>query len=261
MRLKKFARIKKSLKHTLVAKMNTQTSTTKARLRISNLVAGYGHNVVLRGVDLHVNQGEIVTLLGANGSGKSTVLNTISGFLSPTEGTVQLDDTAITGIPPHKSFRAGVVQVSQARDLFGDLTVEENLKLGSIIQGDESLGLKQAFDYFPRLSDRYDQQVSTMSGGEQQMVAVGRALMSQPRILLMDEPSGGLSPLFVKEIGEITVRMKADGVTMLLVEQNLRLALEISDRYLILRDGKVIDGGSTDNLEGSHDDIVRTIYL
>jgi branched-chain amino acid transport system ATP-binding protein len=232
-----------------------------SRLRIADLVAGYGHNVVLRGVSLQVGQGEIVALLGANGSGKSTVLNTISGFLKPTQGTVHLDQQSITGIPPHKIFRAGVVQVSQARDLFGDLTVEENLKLGSIIKGDETLGLRQVFDYFPRLSDRYDQQVSTMSGGEQQMVAVGRALMSQPRMLLLDEPSGGLSPLFVKEIGEITARMKADGVTMLLVEQNLRLALEISDRYLILRDGKVIDGGSTDNLEGSHDDIVRTIYL
>ena len=216
---------------------------------------------MLRGVNLQVNHGEIVALLGANGSGKSTVLNTISGFLKPTEGTVHLDQKSITGIPPHQTFRAGVVQVSQARDLFSDLTVEENLKLGSIIKGDEALGLRQVFDYFPRLSDRYDQQVSTMSGGEQQMVAVGRALMSQPRMLLLDEPSGGLSPLFVKEIGEITARMKADGVTMLLVEQNLRLALEISDRYLILRDGKVIDGGSTDNLEGSHDDIVRTIYL
>jgi len=237
------------------------SSDSNSRLQITDLVAGYGHNVVLRGVSLQVNQGEIVTLLGANGSGKSTVLNTISGFLKPTQGTVHLDQKSITGIPPHKTFRAGVVQVSQARDLFGDLTVEENLKLGAIIKGNEALGLKQVFEYFPRLSDRYDQQVSTMSGGEQQMVAVGRALMSQPRLLLLDEPSGGLSPLFVKEIGEITVRMKGDGVTMLLVEQNLRLALEISDRYLILRDGKVIDGGSTDNLEGSHEDIVRTIYL
>tara|TARA_B100000745_G_scaffold165186_1_gene108100 strand:+ start:112 stop:837 length:726 start_codon:yes stop_codon:yes gene_type:complete len=241
--------------------MSPAQMDNNSRLHIADLVAGYGHNVVLRGVSLQVNQGEIVALLGANGSGKSTVLNTISGFLKPTEGTVHLDQKSITGIPPHQTFRAGVVQVSQARDLFSDLTVEENLKLGSIIKGDEALGLRQVFDYFPRLSDRYDQQVSTMSGGEQQMVAVGRALMSQPRMLLLDEPSGGLSPSFVKEIGEITARMKADGVTMLLVEQNLRLALEISDRYLILRDGKVIDGGSTDNLEGSHDDIVRTIYL
>ncbi len=233
----------------------------ETRLRVSDVVAGYGEHVVLRGVSLHVERGEIVALLGANGSGKSTVLNTISGFLHPTEGAIELDEKPIAGLPPHQSFRQGVVQVSQARDLFGDLTVEENLKLGSIVCGDEALGLQQVFDYFPRLSERSEQRVSTMSGGEQQMVAIGRALMSQPRLLLLDEPSGGLSPHFVEEIGKITKRMKSDGVTILLVEQNLRLALEISDRYLILRDGEVVDGGDAAGSEGSHDDIVRKIYL
>ena len=231
------------------------------RLQVTGLVAGYGSNVVLRGVSLHVDEAEIVSLLGANGSGKSTILNTISGFVRPMEGRIGLDGRPIHGQPPHATFRRGVVQVSQARDLFGDLTVEENLKLGCIIHGDERLGLEQSFAYFPRLADRRDQRVSTMSGGEQQMVALGRALMSQPRILLLDEPSGGLSPRFVEEISRIMHRMKADGVTMLLVEQNMRLALEISDRYLILRDGHVIDAGSTDHVEGSHDDIVRAIYL
>ena len=232
-----------------------------ARLKVTDVVAGYGSNVVLRGVSLHVDEAEIVSLLGANGSGKSTILNTISGFLRPTEGRIELDGRPIQGQAPHQTFRRGVVQVSQARDLFGDLTVEENLRLGCIIHGDERLGLEQSFAYFPRLADRRDQPVSTMSGGEQQMVALGRALMSQPRILLLDEPSGGLSPRFVEEIASIMHRMKEDGVTMLLVEQNMRLALEISDRYLILRDGHVIDAGSTDNIEGSHDDIVRAIYL
>ena len=232
-----------------------------ARLKVTEVVAGYGSNVVLRGVSLHVNEAEIVSLLGANGSGKSTILNTISGFLRPTEGRIELDGRPIQGEAPHETFRRGVVQVSQARDLFGDLTVEENLRLGCIIHGDERLGLEQSFEYFPRLADRREQPVSTMSGGEQQMVALGRALMSQPRILLLDEPSGGLSPRFVEEISSIMHRMKADGVTMLLVEQNMRLALEISDRYLILRDGHVIDAGSTENVEGSHDDIVRAIYL
>ena len=231
------------------------------RLEVTDVVAGYGSNVVLRGVSLHVGEGEIVSLLGANGSGKSTILNTISGFLRPTEGRIALDGRPIQGQAPHETFRRGVVQVSQARDLFGDLTVEENLTLGCIIHGDERLGLEQSFEYFPRLRERRDQPVSTMSGGEQQMVALGRALMSQPRILLLDEPSGGLSPRFVEEISQIMHRMKADGVTMLLVEQNMRLALEISDRYLILRDGHVIDAGSTANVEGSHDDIVRAIYL
>lgn len=232
-----------------------------ARLKVTDVVAGYGSNVVLRGVSLHVDEAEIVSLLGANGSGKSTILNTISGFLRPAEGRIELDGRPIQGQAPHETFRRGVVQVSQARDLFGDLTVEENLRLGCIIQGDERVGLEQSFTYFPRLADRRDQPVSTMSGGEQQMVALGRALMSQPRILLLDEPSGGLSPRFVEEIASIMHRMKEDGVTMLLVEQNMRLALDISDRYLILRDGHVIDAGSTANVEGSHDDIVRAIYL
>ena len=232
-----------------------------ARLEVTGVVAGYGSNVVLRGVSLRVDEAEIVSLLGANGSGKSTILNTISGFLRPAEGRIELDGRPIQGRAPHETFRRGVVQVSQARDLFGDLTVEENLKLGCIVQGDERLGLERSFEYFPRLGDRREQQVSTMSGGEQQMVALGRALMSQPRILLLDEPSGGLSPRFVEEIASIMHRMKADGVTMLLVEQNMRLALDISDRYLILRDGQVIDAGSTANVEGSHDDIVRAIYL
>lgn len=224
-------------------------------------MAGYGGVVVLRGVGLRVGEAEIVSLLGANGSGKSTIINTITGFLRPTAGRIELDGRSIGGMAPHETFRRGVVQVSQARDLFGDLTVEENLKLGCIVQGDERLGLEQAFGYFPRLADRRGQTVSTMSGGEQQMVALGRALMSQPRILLLDEPSGGLSPRFVEEIANIMHRMKADGVTMLLVEQNMRLALEISDRYLILRDGRVVDAGSTADVEGSHDDVVRAIYL
>jgi len=230
-------------------------------LAVSGLVAGYGDNVILRGVSLDVAEGEIVTLLGANGSGKSTVLNTISGFLRAREGRITIGGLPIHGLRPHETFRHGVVQVSQARDLFGDLTVHENLALGAIVRGDEAAGLERAFDYFPRLRERRDQPVHTMSGGEQQMVAIGRALMSQPRLLLMDEPSGGLSPQFVGEIGSIALRMRDDGLTILLVEQNLRLALEISDRYLILRDGKVADGGDVAGLHGSHDDIVRAIYL
>ena len=232
---------------------------SNSRLHIADLVAGYGHNVVLRGVSLQVNQGEIVALLGANGSGKSTVLNTISGFLKPTEGTVHLDQKSITGIPPHQTFRAGVVQVSQARDLFSDLTVEENLKLGSIIKGDEALGLRQVFDYFPRLSDRYDQQVSTMSGGEQQMVAVGRALMSQPRMLLLDEPSLGLAPKLVQDIFAIIKELHQSGVTILLVEQNVNHALKIADYGYVLTSGKIFLSGTYDELY--EEKKVREMYL
>ena len=231
------------------------------RLEVTDVVAGYGSNDVLRGVSLHVGEGEIVSLLGANGSGKSTILNTISGFVQPTEGRIELDGSPIQGQSPHATFRRGVVQVSQARDLFGDLTVEENLRLGCIVHGDERLGLEQSFEYFPRLGDRRDQAVSTMSGGEQQMVALGRALMSQPRILLLDEPSGGLSPRFVEEIVGIMHRMKEDGATMLMIEQNLGLAFSVADRFVILRDGAVVDGGTVADYPGSHDEIVRRIYL
>jgi branched-chain amino acid transport system ATP-binding protein len=230
-------------------------------LRITDLVAGYGDSLVLRGVSLHIDAGEIVTLLGANGSGKSTILNTISGFVRPRQGAIEFDRHALAGLPPHKAFLRGVVQVSQSRDLFNDFTVEENLNLGCIVRGEQAMGLARVYDYFPRLAERRAQRASTMSGGEQQMVAIGRALMSQPRLLLLDEPSGGLSPQFVAEIGAIAKRMRSDGMTILLVEQNLRLALDICDRYLILRDGKVVDGGQAGDLQGSHDDIVRTIYL
>jgi branched-chain amino acid transport system ATP-binding protein len=231
------------------------------RLEVRGLVAGYGNNLVLRGVDFDVAAGEVVTLLGANGSGKSTALNTISGFVRAASGSILLDGTDITSLPPHRSFRCGVVQVSQRRDLFGDLSVDDNLRLGAAVRGDEERGLAQVLELFPKLAERRHQPVSTMSGGEQQMVAIGRALMNEPRILLLDEPSGGLAPALVKEISEITLRLKEAGRTMLVVEQNLRLALEVCDRFIILRDGQVIEGGRASDLEGSYDDIVRTIYL
>ncbi|MDX1432423.1 MAG: ABC transporter ATP-binding protein [Gammaproteobacteria bacterium] len=234
---------------------------SERRLEVRSLVAGYGENQVLRGVDFHVAAGEVVTLLGANGSGKSTALNTISGFLRPSAGSIVLDGEDIAGFAPHKSFRRGVVQVSQSRDLFGDMSVEDNLRLGAAVRGDEKTGLETAFAYFPRLAERRDQRVSSMSGGEQQMVALGRALMSEPRILLLDEPSGGLAPVFVEEIGTIAARLKEAGTTMLMVEQNLRLALAVCDRFIVLRDGKVVEGGRASDLEGSYDDLVRTIYL
>jgi branched-chain amino acid transport system ATP-binding protein len=230
-------------------------------LRVEGLVAGYGGAPVLRGVDFHVDAGEVVTLLGANGSGKSTALNTISGFLAPASGRITLDGQAIAGRPPHWVFRRGVVQVSQGRDLFPDLTVEDNLALGAAVRGDAGAELPRLFEVFPRLAQRRRQRVRTMSGGEQQMVAIGRALVSQPRLLLLDEPSGGLAPLFVQEIGAMIRRLKAAGTTMLVVEQNVRLALGLADRFIVLRDGRVLQAGRVEELAGGYDDVVRRIYL
>jgi branched-chain amino acid transport system ATP-binding protein len=228
---------------------------------VEGLVAGYGRAQVLRGIDLAVDRHEVVTLLGANGSGKSTALNTISGFIRPMDGRIRLEGEDIGGRPPHQTFRRGVVQVSQARDLFPDMSVEDNLRLGAAVRGDARGGLARVYDLFPRLAERRRQLVRTMSGGEQQMVAVGRALMAEPRLLLLDEPSGGLAPVFVAEIGRTVERLKAAGATILMVEQNVRLALTVADRYVALRDGRVLAHGAVGELAGAHDDLVRRIYL
>ena len=224
--------------------------------------AGYGSRQILHGVDLDVGEGEVVALLGANGSGKSTLLNALSGFVRPRRGSILLSQVELAGLRPHRIFRYGIVQVSQARDLFPEMTVEENLRLGAWVRrGDMARLLDTVYHSFPRLAERRSQMVRLMSGGEQQMVAIGRALMSQPILLLLDEPSGGLAPAFVAEIATIVAALKRQGVTMVMVEQNIRLALSVADRILVLRDGVVIEqqdvrGGSTDE-----EQIVRQIYL
>ena len=230
-------------------------------LAVEGLVAGYGSIQVLRGVDLAVRRGEIVALLGANGSGKSTALNTISGFIRPMAGRIRLDGENIAGYPPHRTFRRGIIQVSQARDLFPDMTVEDNLQLGGALRGEARTDLARAYDLFPRLAARRRQSVRSMSGGEQQMVAIGRALMGNPTLLLLDEPSGGLAPVFVTEIGRVVQRLKAEGTTVLMVEQNVRLALAVADRFVALRDGLVLAQGPVGDLQGTYDDLVRRIYL
>ena len=232
-------------------------------LSVEGLHVSYGTKEVLRGIDYAVSEREVVAVLGANGSGKSTSLNAISGFVPSTSGRVTFDGTEITSLPAHKIFRLGVVQVSQARDLFPFLTVEQNLRLGAVLRSRDALEerLESVFEYFPRLKERRKQEARTLSGGEQQMVAIGRAVMAKPRLLLLDEPSGGLAPKFINEIGTIIEALKDDGATMLMVEQNLALAFKVADRFIILRDGMVSDGGFVKTLEGDHDDIVRTIYL
>ncbi|MCC6468617.1 MAG: ABC transporter ATP-binding protein [Alphaproteobacteria bacterium] len=224
--------------------------------------AGYPNKQILFGVDFSVGRSEVVALLGANGSGKSTALNTISGFVRPLAGSIRFDGAEIAGMPPHQIFRRGVIQVSQARDLFPDMTVEENLLLGAWVRGGETATLLEGlYRSFPRLAERKTQMVRLMSGGEQQMVAIGRALMGRPKILLLDEPSGGLAPTFVNEIAAIIATLKKTGIAMVIIEQNIKLALSVADRFLILRDGRVtqrhdISAGAADEKE-----IVRSIYL
>ncbi len=238
-------------------------ATHDSLLSVKGLHVSYGTKEVLRGIDYSVSEGEVVAVLGANGSGKSTSLNTISGFVAPTAGSIVFDGTDITELPAHRIFRLGVIQVSQSRDLFPGLTVEHNLRLGATVRNRDAAEeqLDRVFKYFPRLSERRRQHARTLSGGEQQMVAIGRAVMGKPRLLLLDEPSGGLAPQFINEIGSIIRALKDDGATMLMVEQNLALAFKVADRFIILRDGVVSDGGFVKSLEGNHDDIVRTIYL
>jgi len=236
-------------------------ATEAPLLAVEGLIAGYGQIQILRGVDLAVRRGEVVALLGANGSGKSTALNTISGFIRPMAGRIRLDGQDIAGHPPHRTFRRGVVQVSQGRDLFPDMTVEDNLLLGAAIRGDAHAGLERAYDLFPRLAARRQQSVRLMSGGEQQMVAIGRALMGDPTLLLLDEPSGGLAPVFVTEIGSVVQRLKDGGTTVLMVEQNVRLALAVADRFVALRDGQVLAHGPVVDLRGNYEDLARRIYL
>ncbi len=232
-------------------------------LSVEGLHVSYGAKQVLRGIDYHVSEREVVAVLGANGSGKSTSLNTISGFVSSNAGRIVFDGSDVTALPAHRIFRLGVIQVSQSRDLFPFLTVEHNLRLGGVIRNRHEIEdrLEQVFEYFPRLKERRGQQARTLSGGEQQMAAIGRAIMARPRLLLLDEPSGGLAPQFINEIGTIIQALKDDGATILMVEQNLALAFKVADRFIILRDGTVSDGGFVRSLEGNYDDIVRTIYL
>ncbi len=236
---------------------------SESLLSVEGLHVSYGTKEVLRGIDYEVSEREVVAVLGANGSGKSTSLNTISGFVAALAGKVIFDGVDITNLPAHKIYRLGVIQVSQSRDLFPFLTVEHNLRLGGVIRNraEIEMQLEKVFAYFPRLKERRKQLARTLSGGEQQMVAIGRAVMAKPRLLLLDEPSGGLAPQFINEIGTIIQALKDDGATMLMVEQNLALAFKVADRFIILRDGTVNDGGFVKTMEGNQDDIVRTIYL
>lgn len=231
-------------------------------LKIDNLVVKYGMIEALKGISFEVNDGEIVTLIGANGAGKTTTLQTISGLLHPTSGSILLEDKDITKIPSHKIISLGLAQVPEGRRVFASQTVEENLKLGAYSINDKEAinkGLENAYDLFPRLLERKNQLAGTLSGGEQQMLAMARALMSNPKIMLMDEPSMGLSPLLVKEIFRIIKDINERGTTVLLVEQNAKMALGIADRAYVIETGKIILTGTGEELANSEQ--VKKAYL
>jgi branched-chain amino acid transport system ATP-binding protein len=236
--------------------------TNKALLSLHGVTARYGKTDALQNISLQVEAGEVIAMLGANGSGKTTLLNTISGFIKPSAGEIRLGGTTISGQKPYEIFRQGVVQVSQARDLFPALSVQDNLELGAATRSDDvSADLDQVFTYFPRLEERRQQKVATLSGGEQQMVAIGRALMGRPSILLLDEPSGGLAPRFVQEIARIMRMLKDKGSTMLIVEQNIALALGVADRFYIMRDGELVREGVPADLGTNYAEVARSYYL
>jgi branched-chain amino acid transport system ATP-binding protein len=231
-------------------------------LAVEGLRVSYGPTEVLRGVSLGVPEGGIVALLGGNGSGKSTTLNTVSGFLKPQGGTITFAGRRIEGQPTDRIVKAGVVQVPQGREVFAGLTVHENLELGAVIRRDAAgvrADLEQVYGRFPRLRERRNQRAGTLSGGEQQMLAIARALMARPRLMLMDEPSGGLSPVMVHEISRIIGELHRDGMTILLVEQNVGVALSLASVAHILRDGVIAVTGQASDLV-DNPDVVKS-YL
>ena len=231
-------------------------------LEVEGVHTYYGQIHALKGVSLTVDKGEIVTLIGANGAGKSTLLKSTSGLLRPRQGSIRLDGEELTRYPPHEIVTKGVVQVPEGRRVFGRLTVTENLEMGAFAISDQKLikkNLEKVFNLFPRLRERYNQVAGTLSGGEQQMLATGRALMANPRVLLMDEPSMGLAPVLVDSIFETIRHLHAEGTTILLVEQNARMALQVAGRGYVLQSGAVLLSDKAENLR--QNEMVREAYL
>lgn len=233
-------------------------------LRIRNVSAGYAGIAVLHGVSLHVAQGETVCLVGANGAGKSTLLQVISGLIRPFSGELRFEDVDLSTLPPHRIVAAGLVQVPEARELFPSMTVRENLDLGAFAlrratQAEIRANRSRLLELFPVLGQRLEQKAGTLSGGEQQMLAIARALMAKPRLLILDEPSLGLAPLVIKEIFRTLTELRQEGLTILLVEQNALAAMRISDRAYVLQAGRMLLSGTAEELQGNDD--FRRAYL
>ncbi len=234
-----------------------------ALLEVRNLETFYGPIMAIRGVSLEVNKGEVVTVLGANGAGKTTLLKTISGIMDPEKGQVLFEGEEIQGREPHQIVKRGIVQVPEGREVFPLLTVEENLALGAYTRSDKAEIARDrdlVFSYFPILAERRRQEAGTLSGGQQQMLAIGRGLMLRPKIMLLDEPSLGLSPLLTQEIFTILRRLNADeGVTMMVVEQNAAVALDLADRGYVMELGRIVMSDSAERLAASED--IQSFYL
>ena len=231
-------------------------------LKVDNLNVYYGSIHALKGVSLHVDQGEIVTLIGANGAGKSTLLKTLSGLLKPKEGTIEYLSDSIAGKQAQAIVKAGISHVPEGRRVFAEMSVEENIELGAFLRKDKA-GIQQDFqkvyEIFPRLHERRKQTAGTLSGGEQQMLAMGRAILARPKLLLLDEPSMGLAPLMVKTIFQVIKDINQEGTTILLVEQNANMALSIADRAYVIETGRVILSGTAKELQASEE--IKNAYL
>lgn len=233
-----------------------------AMLEVKDLEVYYGMIQAIKGISFHVDQGEVIALIGANGAGKTTTLHTVTGLLSAKHGSILFEGKDITKVPAHKIVAMGMAHVPEGRRVFAQLSVLQNLKMGAYTRKDKEEienTLKMVYERFPRLEERQNQMAGTLSGGEQQMLAMGRALMSHPKIILMDEPSMGLSPIFVNEIFDIIKEVSKSGTTVLLVEQNAKKALAIADRAYVLETGKIALEGKADVL--MNDDSIKKAYL
>ena len=242
--------------------MTNEQKATAPMLSVTDLHVYYGAIHALKGVSLEVHKGEIVTLIGANGAGKSTTLRTVSGLLAPKSGGISFLGENIAGMPAHEIVKHGISQVPEGRRIFAEMSVQENLEMGAFTRKDKA-GVEKDFEIvynrFPRLKERRKQQAGTLSGGEQQMLAMGRALMSRPKLLLLDEPSMGLAPLLIKEIFSIIEDINREGTTVLLVEQNANMALSIAHRAYVMETGRITLQGAAKELAASED--VRKAYL